>query len=119
MRKVHGAAAICGFEDRLARDGLNAQEDVGRATSLVFVILALEPPGLGGQRCARVFDELFARFIDAHLRVRRVMRTLIDFEYVFHGVHEGRALLRWDAEALHPPRFELVFFPTVDGRWSG
>ena len=57
------------------------------------------------------FYKLLIGFIYAYNRIERIIRTLVNFQYILHFGHEFSICLR-NAPFLYKPRFDLVFFIT-------
>ena len=66
-------------------------EQIGDAIAFVFVIVTRWLSRFGGDRRARVEDQLLRGFVEAHERaLPRIVRSLIDFQDVFHGGGDKR-----------------------------
>src|SRR5581483_8402184 len=91
------------------------EKEVHDARALVFRIVAR---GLAGSRRvwrAHLAQELAARFIQAHLRALRIVRSGVHVEHVLHVPDELGVGLGGDAPLLPQPGFEPVCFKT---RWT-
>ena len=66
-------------------------------------------PRRRGDGIARLGDHLLRRFVEAHHRTLRIMRSLIDLQHVFHIGDEPRVGVRRDHPLLLEMRFENVF----------
>ena len=64
----------------------------------------------GGDRRARVDDQLLRGFVEAHERALRIVRSLIDFQDVFHGGDKRRVGVGRNHPLLLAVRLENVFF---------
>lgn len=93
---------------------LEQHEQVGRSITLIFIIDALRPPRLHGNRCANFLHQLFALLVQAYHGALGVIRPLVHFQHVFHRGYEISVLLRRNHPLLFQPRLEVVFF-TYDG----
>ena len=87
-----------------------------RMDALVFVVVARGLARLHRLRRARLADKLLGGFIETDQRARRIMRSRVDVEHVFHRCHERRVGFRRDHPIIGQVRFEIVFLsarPTV------
>ena len=80
------------------------------ARSLVFVVDAAERPWSCSNGLARVLDQLFARLVETNDRAEGIVGQMVDVNHVLHRVHERAAVLGWNAETLHRPWLDVVFF---------
>jgi hypothetical protein len=117
VSEVDRCAPLGRFREGAAREGLHAEKDVGGATPSVFIVYSSKNAWARRERTSNMLEQLLARFIHANLRKTRVIGAVVNLEHVFHRVHKRGALCRGDAEALHLPGFEPIFFSTADGRW--
>src|SRR5271155_4791778 len=85
-------------------------EQVGDAVALVFVIVPGRLPRLGGDRRARLYDQLFGGFIQTHERAIGIARFLVGFQHIFHRGDEAGVGVRRDHPLPIAVRFERVFF---------
>src|SRR3978361_1265092 len=67
-------------------------------------------PWLGRERHTRLGNQLLGGLVHADHGTIRIVRPVIDLQYVFHGGHERRIGLRWNDELLFQVRSENVFF---------
>src|SRR6266496_816140 len=85
-------------------------EQIGDAIAFVFVIVTRWLSRFGGDRRARVDDQLLRGFVEAHERALRIVRSLIDFQDVFHGGDKRRVGVGRNHPLLLAMRLENVFF---------
>src|SRR6266487_19632 len=76
----------------------------------IFVIVTRWLCRFGGDRRARVDDQLLRGFVEAHERALRIVRSLIDFQDVFHGGNKRRVVVGRNHPLLLAMRLENVFF---------
>ena len=67
-----------------AAQRLGDQEQVGHAVARVLVVVARRLPRRGGQRRARLAEQLLAGLVQADQRARRVVGPVVDVEHVLH-----------------------------------
>src|SRR5580765_6646603 len=85
-------------------------EQIGDAIAFVFVIVTRWLSRFDGDRRTRLDGQLLGGFVEAHERALRIVRSLIDFQHVFHGGDKGCAGVRRNHPLLLAMRFENVFF---------
>src|SRR5271166_5320952 len=85
-------------------------EQVGRAIALILIVMPRGVAGLGRDRHARFGDQLLRCLVQAHHGERRVVRPLINLQYVLHAGDEGGVGIRRDDPLLLQMRLESVFF---------
>src|SRR6266700_2573337 len=85
-------------------------EQIGDAIAFVFVIVTRWLSRFGGDRRARVDDQLLRGFVEAHERALRIVRSLIDFQDVFHGGDKRRVGVGRNHALLLAMWLENVFF---------
>ena len=85
-------------------------EQVGRAVAPVFVIVSSGPPRLRRDWNTRFSDELLRSLVHADHGAFRVVRPLINVQYVFHGGHERGIGVGRNDPLLLQVRLENVFF---------
>src|SRR4029077_17502236 len=85
-------------------------EQIGDAIAFVFVIVTRWLSRFGGDRRARVDDQLLRGFVEAHERALRIVRSLIDFQDVFHGGDKRRIGVGRNHPLLLAMRLWTVFF---------
>src|SRR5260370_5133564 len=71
-------------------------EQIDRAIALVLVIKACGPCWLGCDRHVRFGDELLRCLVQTDHGARRVVRSLINFQHIFHAGDEGGVGVRRD-----------------------
>src|SRR5215510_11687261 len=91
--------------------GFHEEKEVARAVAGVFVVAALRPSRLGGQRLPGLLDELLAGLIKVDLGPGGIIRLSVDLQDIFHGSNELRTHF-WDAPLFLQPRLEDRFFNT-------
>ena len=84
-------------------------EQIGDAIAFVFVIVARWLSRFGGGRRARLDDQLLRGFVEAHERALRIVRSLIDFQDVFHGGDKRRVGVGRNHPLLSAMGLENVF----------
>ncbi len=107
---IDGGVAIGDFDAAPAFQRREHHEQIGDASAFIFVIVTRFASGRGGNRHARLDDHLLRGLVEAHHRAQRIVRPMIDFQYVFHIGDEGRAGFRRDHPLLFEMRLEDVFF---------
>src|SRR6516164_8841158 len=95
---------------RQPSSGANTMNRIGDAIAFVFVIVTRWLSRFGGDRRARVDDQLLRGFVEAHERALRIVRSLIDFQDVFHGGDKRRVGVGRNHPLLLAMRLENVFF---------
>src|SRR5258708_34833481 len=110
MGIIDGGVAVGHFHMPPAFQRSEHPEQIGAAIAFAFVIVTRLASRLGGDRRARLDDQLLRGFVEAHERTLRIMRPLIDFQHVFHVGDKGRAGVRRDHPLLLAMRLENVFF---------
>src|SRR5208337_713274 len=85
-------------------------EYIGHAVSLVFVIVPDGASRFGGDRRARLDDQLLGGLIQTHEGTIGIARLLVGFQHVFHGRDEAGVGVRRDHPLSIAVRFEDVFF---------
>lgn len=115
--KVDGRATLRHLKDDATFERFDGEKDVCRTAAPIFVINASSDAAARRNRLTHMLEQLLACLVQANLGKTRVIRAVVDVEDVLHRVHECRVLRGRDAESFDAPRFELVFFPTADGRW--
>src|ERR1700690_2999267 len=85
-------------------------EYVGHAVAFVLVIVPDRLPGLGWDRLARLYDQLFLRFIETNQGALGITRPLVGFQHVFHRCDEGGVGVRWNHPLPIAVRLESFFF---------
>src|SRR5271156_6000618 len=85
-------------------------EYIGHAVALVFVIVPGGSSGLGGDRRARLDDQLLGGFIQTDQRTIGIPWFLIGFQHVFHRGDEAGVGVRRDHPLPLAVRFDDVFF---------
>src|SRR5271166_531024 len=84
-------------------------EQIGRAIALILIVMPRGVSGLGRDRHPRFGDQLLRCLVQAHHGERRVVRPLINLQYVLHAGDEGGVGIRWDDPLLLQMRLESVF----------
>jgi hypothetical protein len=97
----------------LSSQWFEEHEQIGDATSFVFVIRPFWFAWLHGKRLLGIHEKLFGHFINANQRAFRVIGLLVDFQNVFHIAHECGTGLGWDTPLFSQPGFELIFLSVV------
>src|SRR5208337_4273520 len=85
-------------------------EYVGHAVAFVLVIVPDRLPRLGRDRLARLYDQLFRRFIETNQGPLGITRLLVGFQHVFHRCDEGGVGVGWNHPLPIAVRLESVFF---------
>src|SRR5215470_3627216 len=85
---------------------------LGRTVTLVFVIITRRLSWLHRDRGARFFDKLLRRLVNTNQRIVGIVRSMIDFQHVFHRCYKGAVRLGWDHPLLFEMGLENVFFKT-------
>src|ERR1700730_4189562 len=73
----------------------------------------------GGDRRARLDDQLLRGFVDAHERALRIVRSLIDFQDVFHGGNKRLVGVGRNYPLLLAMRLENVFLTSPPSSGPG
>src|ERR1700744_1092863 len=107
---VHGGMVVRHLDVPPAFQRGEQHEQVGSAVTLVLVIVPGWLAGLCRERCAGFLDELLRGLVQADHRAGRIMRALIDFQYVFHVGHESGVGVRRDHPLFLQVGLECVFF---------
>ncbi len=107
---IDGGVAVGDLDMPPAFQRREHHEQIGDAIAFVFVIVTRLASWLGGDRRARLDDQLLRGLVEAHDRALRIMRPLIDFQHVFHGGDERGVGVRRDHPLLLEMRLENVFF---------
>ena len=81
---IDGGVAVGDLDMPPAFQRREHHEQIGDAIAFVFVIVTRWLSRFGGDRRARVDDQLLRGFVEAHERALRIVRSLIDFQDVFH-----------------------------------
>ena len=109
VRIVDGGVTVGDLDVTPAFQRREHHEQMGHAIALVFVIVARFASGRRGNGSARLDDHLLRGLVETHHRAPRIMRSLIDFQHVFHIGDEASAGLRRDYPLLFEMRLENVF----------
>src|SRR5512134_1110500 len=109
LGEIHPGPPLRDLGKPVGREGLEGDEDIGRAVAEVLVIEAFDLTRLRRDRHPRFADQLGVHFVDADHRAQRVGRPLVDIQHILHGSHEFGILARWDDPLLLQPRLEFVF----------
>ena len=107
---IDGGVAVGDLDMPPAFQRREHHEQIGDAIAFVFVIVTRWLSRFGGDRRARLDDQLLGRFVKAHERALRIVRSLIDFQHVFHGGDKRRVGVGQNHPLLLAMRFEYVFF---------
>jgi hypothetical protein len=110
LRVIGGGVSIGDLDLAPALQRREHHEQIGHAVALVFVIVPDRLSRLGGDRRARLDDQLLRRFIQTHEGTIGIMRLLVGFQHVFHGGHEAGVGVRRDHPLPFAVGFEGVFF---------
>src|SRR5271165_3478640 len=110
MGVIDGRATVGDFHMAPAFQRREHHEQVSHAIAFVFVVVTRRLSRLGGDRLARLDDELLRRFIEAYEGTLGIMRSLVDFQHVFHVGDKRRAGLGRDHPLLLEMGLENVFF---------
>jgi len=105
MGEVDLGAVRGGLDHGLAFERLDTKEDIGGPATLVLVIYAGQRTRRCRYRDSGMLKHLLTRLIDADLRPIGIIRSPVDFEYIFHRRNERGVLFRWNAKPLGSPRF--------------
>ena len=106
---IDGGVAVGDLDVAPAFQRREHHEQIGDAVAFVFVIVTRLASGRGGNGRARLDDHLLRGLVEAHHGPPRIMRSLIDFQHVFHVGDETRAGMRRDHPLLFEMRLENVF----------
>ena len=79
---IDGGVAVGDLDMPPAFQRREHHEQIGDAIAFVFVIVARWLSRFGGDRRARLDDQLLRGFVEAHERALRIVRPLIDFQDV-------------------------------------
>src|SRR3954452_9250270 len=107
---IDGGVAVGDFDLPPAFQRREHHEQIGDAIAFVFVIVTRWLSRFGGDRRARLDDQLLGGFVEAHERALWIVRSLIDFQDVFHGGDKRRVGIGRNHPSLLAMRFENVFF---------
>src|SRR5438876_4181027 len=107
---IDGGAAVGALDMPPAFQRREHHDQIGDAIAFVFVIVTRWLSRFGGDRRARVDDQLLRGFVEAHERALRIVRSLIDFQDVFHGGDKRRVGVGRNHPLLLAMRLENVFF---------
>src|SRR5947209_13299415 len=107
---IDGGVAVGDLDMPPAFQRREHHEQIGDAIAFVFVIVTRWLSRFGGDRRARVDDQLLRGFVEAHERALRIVRSLIDFQDVFHGGDKRRVGVGRNHPLLLAMRLENVFF---------
>src|SRR5467141_4246758 len=107
---IDGGVAVGDLDMPPAFQRREHHEQIGDAIAFVFVIVARWLSRFGGDRRARLEDQLLRGFVEAHERALRIVRSLIDFQDVFHGGDKRRVGVGRNHPLLLVMRLENVFF---------
>ena len=99
MGIIDGGVAVSDLDMPPAFQRREHHEQIGDAIAFVFVIVNAPVVPVWRDRRARLDDQLLGGFVKAHERALRIVRSLIDFQHVFHG---GLQTPRW-RRAEWPP----------------
>src|SRR5271154_3845966 len=110
LRVIGGGVAVGDLDATPPLQRRKDHEQVGDAVALVFVIVPGRLPRLGGDRRARLYDQLLGSFVQTHERTIGIARLLVGFQHVFHGGEEAGVGVRRDHPLPIAVRFERVFF---------
>ena len=87
---IDGGVAVGDLDMPPAFQRREHHEQIGDAIAFVFVIVTRWLSRFGVDRRARLDDQLLGGFVKAHERALRIVRSLIDFQHVFHGGDKRR-----------------------------
>ena len=87
-------------------------EDTGGSVSFVFMVKSLGLAWFHRQRFTGFLGELYRLLVHTNNRNFSIIRTMIDFQYIFHRRDELGILLRGNHPAFAILGFEFVFFRT-------
>ena len=108
MRPV-GAAAVIGDRDLAPpRQGIDGDEQSGRAVADVFAIAPLDLARSGRQGLADFADQLLGGFVQAHHGMPGIGRPVRHVQHVFHVIDEVSIRSRRDAPHLPQMWFKFV-----------
>ena len=111
-RPVGLGSALRHLGHALAGQRLRGHEHVAGSAAPVFVVVPGRPARFGGDRLARLADQLAGCLVHAYHRKGRIEGTAINIEHRLHRGREIRVALRWDHPPDPLPRLDLVFFRT-------
>src|ERR1017187_5488477 len=123
MGVVNRGVAVGDFHAPPAFERREQHEQIRDSIALVLVIVARLAPRLGGNSRARLDNQLFRGFVEAHDGALGITRSLVDFQHVFHVGNEGRVGVRRDHPLLLEMRLENVFLRVLPivlslARWT-
>src|ERR1035441_8880742 len=123
MGVVNRGVAVGDFHAPPAFERREQHEQIRDSIALVLVIVARLAPRLGGNSRARLDNQLFRSFVEAHDGALGITRSLVDFQHVFHVGNEGRVGVRRDHPLLLEMRLENVFLRVLPivlslARWT-
>ena len=107
---IDGGVAVGDLDMSPAFQRREHHEQIGDAIAFVFVIVPRWLSKFGRDRRARLDDQLLRGLVEAHERALRIVRSLIDFQHVFHGGDKRSVGFGRDHPLLLEMRFENVFF---------
>ena len=107
--KGHTTSALRHLGHALAGQRLRGHEHVAGSAAPVFVVVPGRPARFGGDRLARLADQLAGCLVHAYHRKGRIEGTAINIEHRLHRGREIRVALRWDHPPDPLPRLDLVF----------
>src|SRR6187401_1421379 len=106
---IHRRVALRDRDVPPAVERREQHEDIGGSVAFVLVIGPRRVPGPDRDRHARFLDQLFGGLVQTDQRAGRIVRTVIDFQHLFHRRDEGGVSVRWDDPLIFQMRFEKVF----------
>src|ERR1700751_3600445 len=109
---IDGRVAIRDFHMPPALQRSEHNEEIGPAVTLVFVIITRRLSWLHPDRGARFFYKLLGRLVNTNQRIVGIVRSMIDFQHIFHRSDKGAVRLGWDHPLLFEMGLENVFFKT-------
>src|ERR1700730_9062890 len=107
---IDGGVAVGDFDMSPAFQRREHHEQIGHAIAFVFVIVTLRSSRFGGDRRARLDDQLLRGFVEAHQGTLGIVRPVIDLQHIFHAGDKGRAGVGRNHPLLPQMRFDTVFF---------
>src|SRR5271155_2908782 len=110
LHEIDGGVAVGDLDPAPALQRREHHEYIGHAVALVFVIVPGGSSGLGGDRRARLDDQLLGGFIQTDQRAIGIPWFLIGFQHVFHRGDEAGVGGQRDHPLPLAVRFDDVFF---------
>jgi hypothetical protein len=97
--------------------GIEKHEQVGRAITVVFTIIALRLGRPSGDRLAHLADQLCRTFVKANHRALRIRRFGVKIEHILHPRDIGAIDLR-NAPHVPLPRLQIVLGEAPSHRFT-